>query len=356
MAPPDSSPDHSIDPLRAETASFECIVDIRFAASTTPRIEGSSCIPSGDLLASPSIYIPDLLTPTLVVCDIGLRSANATRALRNAGYANVVSLSGGMEAWFDADLPVYQPGHLTSGQYRRYDRQIKLPGVGVHGQSALGAASVAIVGVGGLGAPVLSCLAGSGVGHITIIDPGDVELSNLHRQTIYTTAGVGSPKVEQAAAFVAELNPEIEVSPVHLILDESNAQDLLRNHDVIVVCTDSFETAHTINSASVGLGIPMVFGSVYRTEGQLGVFDPRIGGCYACVFPVHAIPGNLDCSIVGVLGAVTGVVGSMQAAEVVKLLTGTGEPTVGILHLYDAADQTLTRLVVRRNPDCEVCS
>lgn len=350
------SDDMGIAPHAANTSGFERVLDIRFAAATTPTIEGARSVSSAALLEDPSHFIPTMTTPTLIVCDIGLRSRTAALALQTAGYSSIRSLSGGMEAWFDEKLPVHTPGLLTAEQYRRYDRQIKLPGVGVEGQHRLGSSSVAIVGVGGLGAPVLSYLAGSGVGRITVIDSGVVELSNLHRQTIYTTQGVGAEKAEQAAAFATQLNPEVEMHHRHLTLSSSNAAEALSGHDVLVVCTDSFETAHVVNEASVELGIPMVFGSVYRTEGQLAVFHPGVGGCYACLFPYNAGVQPLDCSIVGVLGPATGVIGAMQAGEVIRILTHSEPPSVGLLSLYNADGQSIENVSIRKNVNCAVCA
>lgn len=202
---------------------------------------------------------------------------------------------------------------------------------------------------------MLSYLTGAGVGAITIIDSDTVEVSNLHRQPIYSMDDVGKPKAVAAAAYTAALNPTIEVVAVTQRIDGTNATDNLAEHDVVVTCTDSFETAHAINEAAVELGIPMVFGSVYRTEGQFSVFDATEGPCYACVFPPGQETQGLDCSIVGVLGPVTGVVGSFQAIETLKIVAGLDGLIAGFLKIYDSQSGSIESLSVKKNPICTIC-
>jgi adenylyltransferase/sulfurtransferase len=307
------------------------------------------------LLTDPSLLIGPDAGAVLIVCDIGLRSAVVTTQLRSSGFLSVTSLEGGISAWMAEGLETEAPQGLSREEYQRYDRQLKLPGFGIAGQQALRNARVAIVGVGGLGAPVLGYLAAAGIGHLTIIDADRVEVSNLHRQPIYATDDVGKPKAEAAASYARALNPMIEVSSLASSLDASNALDLLREHDLVVTCTDSFETTQAINAAAVALGIPMVFGSVYRTEGQLAVFDSRTGPCYTCAFPMGSGVTGLDCSIVGVLGPVTGVIGSMQAAEVMKILIGKSNVESTSLVMYDALSQTVETVNLRKRATCAVC-
>jgi len=345
----------SISPFEVRGAAFTLILDIRSLAASTPSIRDAVPVTADELASDPEQFIPSTATRTLIVCDIGVRSAVVTDLLRAVGYGHAVSLDGGMEGWLDAGLPVEAPAGLTPEQYRRYDRQIKVPDFGVTGQQALNRAGVAVVGAGGLGAPVLAYLAGVGVGRITVIDSDNVEVSNLHRQPIYTAGDVGSRKAGTAASFISALNPTVKVDGLALRLDGANAEEVLAGHDIVVTCTDSFETAHAINAAAVDLGIPMVFGSVYRTEGQLSVFDATAGPCYACVFPSDREGSAQNCSIVGVLGPVTGVIGSMQAAEVVKLVTGIGVPSIGKLGLYDASTQTMDTVTIHKNRACTVC-
>jgi molybdopterin/thiamine biosynthesis adenylyltransferase/rhodanese-related sulfurtransferase len=350
-----SSKAASIGPNDAHRTEFDAVFDIRPHASSTPTIGGAQLVPGDRLTASPTDFIASKTDSVLIVCDIGLRSAVVTELLLSAGYEFAVSLDGGLERWTSASLPTEAPQGLSRDEFLRYDRQLKLPSIGVAGQRALAESRVAIVGAGGLGAPVISYLCGAGIGHLTIIDSDRVEVSNLHRQPIYTMRDVGRHKSETAAAYAVALNPTIEVSPVTARIDGSNAVELLGDHDVVVTCTDSFDTAHAINRAAVDMGIPMVFGSVYRTEGQFSVFDASTGPCYACVFPSDRGGFAMDCSIVGVLGTVTGIVGSIQATETIKLITDAESSIVGSLGLYDAQTQTIDSLVVRKNPSCAVC-
>jgi len=344
-----------IQATEASGTDFDLVIDIRPHASSTPTVSGAVAIPADRLLSNPSQFIGSDDDPVLIVCDIGLRSAIVTDQLRSVGYLRAVSLDGGIESWTAAGLATRSPEGLSRDNYARYDRQLKLPEVGISGQQALAGARVAIVGVGGLGAPVLGYLAAAGVGHLTIIDSDVVELSNLHRQPIYTTNDVGKAKAQVAAFYAAALNPTIEIATSTTRIDFTNAQDALRGNDVIVTCTDSLETTHAINRASVRLGIPMVFGSVYRTEGHLAVFDARLGPCYACVFPNESGEPGQDCSIVGVLGPVTGVIGSMQAVEAIKVIIGSEDVDNACLVLYDARSQSIDKLRLKKVVSCTTC-
>ena len=344
-----------IQAIEASGTDFDLVIDVRPHAKSTPTVSGAVAIAADRLLSDPSQFIGSDDDSVLVVCDIGLRSAIVTDRLRSAGYLRAVSLDGGIESWIAAGLSTRSPEGLSRDDYARYDRQLKLPEVGIPGQQALAGARVAIVGVGGLGAPVLGYLAAAGVGHLTIIDSDAVELSNLHRQPIYTTNDVGRAKAEVAASYAAALNPTIDIVSSTIRIDRTNVRNALVGNDVVVTCTDSLETTHAINRASVGMGIPMVFGSVYRTEGHLAVFDARSGPCYACVFPNELGEPGQDCSIVGVLGPVTGVIGSMQAVETIKVIIGSGDVDTACLVLYDARSQSIDKLRIEKVASCATC-
>lgn len=345
----------AITATEAYAASFPLILDIRFHAASTPTLPHATIVAPDDLIADPARFIGSMNDQVLIICDIGLRSGIVTEQLRALGYDSTISLDGGIQAWGAAGLPTVAPEGLTADAFSRYDRQLKLPGIGLSGQQALKAAHVAVVGAGGLGAPVLAYLAGAGVGHLTIIDSDDVEVSNLHRQPIFRTDEVGTGKAAAAAAFVSAMNPDVAVEAHPVRLGGKNAVNLLADHDIVVTCTDSSEATRAINSAAVSLRIPMVYGSVYRLEGQITVLDAREGPCYDCVFPDDVEGVALDCSIVGVLGPVTGVVGSMQATEAIKLITGVGASSIGHLYLYDAQAQSLDSLRIRKDAACGVC-
>jgi molybdopterin/thiamine biosynthesis adenylyltransferase/rhodanese-related sulfurtransferase len=238
----------------------------------------------------------------------------------------------------------------------RYIRQMGMPEVGREGQLRLREAKVLIVGAGGLGSPAALYLAGAGVGLLGIVDPEKVELSNLHRQILYDSTELGRRKVDSAREALADLNPYVEVRTHPVALTSGNAMEILRDYDVIVDGSDNFPTRYLVNDACVLLGKPSVYGSVLRFDGQVAVFDARRGPCYRCLFPEPPEPGEVpSCAEAGVLGALPGIVGAMQAAEVVKLILGTGEPLIGRLLLVDALGARFREVRVHKNPACAVC-
>jgi len=345
-----------IDPDDVDLDVYDVVVDVRPHAETAAGIPGSIAVRFEEILSSPTDTIPTTTSAILVVCDVGMRSDVVMLQLRATGYAAVSSLSGGIDAWRRRGLPVVGAGGLSNDQLDRYDRHLKLASIGTSGQRSLLEATVAVVGAGGLGSPVLAYLAGAGVGTITIIDDDVVDGSNLQRQPIHTINGIGMAKVDSARAFIESLNPDVTVVSHRRRIDATNAAELLTGASVVVDATDNFDARYAINDAAVGLGVPVVFASVYRMEGQVSVFDATTGPCYRCVFPNP--PGDdvpLDCLTIGVLGAVTGILGSLQAMETIKLIVGSGETLTGKLMLYDGTSQTFTTLPVARDPDCSVC-
>jgi adenylyltransferase/sulfurtransferase len=245
----------------------------------------------------------------------------------------------------------------TSGEEAvRYHRQMILPQVGTEGQARLSAAKVGIIGAGGLGSPGALYLAAAGVGHITIVDPDEVNLSNLHRQILHSTSSIGSAKVESAKNTLRDLNPNVTVQAVAQRLNASNALDILRGHDVVVDGSDNFPTRYVVNDACVLLDIPLVYGAIFRFEGQASVFVEGDGPCYRCLFrdppPADLVP---NCAEAGVLGTLPGIVGSIQATETLKLLLGTGATLSGRLLLLDALEMEFRALTISRDPDCPAC-
>lgn len=245
----------------------------------------------------------------------------------------------------------------TSGEEAvRYHRQMILPQVGAEGQARLSAARVAIIGAGGLGSPGALYLAAAGVGHLTIVDSDEVDLSNLHRQILHSTSSIGSAKVESAENTLRDLNPNVTVQTVAQRLNASNALEVLRGHDVVVDGSDNFPTRYVVNDACVLLGIPLVYGAIFRFEGQASVFVEGDGPCYRCLFrdppPADLVP---NCAEAGVLGSLPGIVGSIQATETLKLLLGTGVTLSGRLLLLDALDMEFRKLTISRDPDCPAC-
>jgi sulfur-carrier protein adenylyltransferase/sulfurtransferase len=247
-------------------------------------------------------------------------------------------------------------GTFSRDEVERYARHIALPDVGWAGQQRLRAAKVAIVGAGGLGSPVGLYLAAAGVGTLGLIDFDDVDRSNLQRQVLYGTSDVGRPKVEAAAARLADLNPHVELRTHAHRLTPDNALQLLAEYDVVVDGTDNFPTRYLVNDACVLLARPYVYGSILRFEGQVSVFDARVGPCYRCLFREPPPPGLVpSCAEGGVLGVLPGIIGSLQALEAIKIILGTGEPLIGRLVLFDALTFRWRELRLRKNAECPVC-
>jgi len=244
---------------------------------------------------------------------------------------------------------------LDPEQLDRYSRHIIMDEIGPAGQAALLDAAVLVVGAGGLGSPVLQYLAAAGVGHLGIADDDAIERSNLQRQVLHADADVGRPKVESAREFVTGLNPDVDVTTHELRVSADTVTDLVADYDVVVDASDNFPTRFLLNDACVLADTPLSHGAVYRFEGQVSTFT---GGepCYRCLFPEAPPEGAVpDCATTGVLGALPGTVGAMQATEVVKLLTGLGETLDGRLLAYDAADLSTEEVTIRPAPSCPVC-
>ncbi len=245
---------------------------------------------------------------------------------------------------------------LDPEQLERYKRHLFLDGVGAEGQERLLASSVALIGAGGLGSPAALYLAAAGVGRIGLVDFDRVDASNLQRQVLYTTADVGQPKVEVAAARLSALNPDVDVRTHPAKLEAANARALLADYDVVLDGTDTFPSRYLANDLCVWLQKPLVYGSVMRFEGQVSVVVARSGPCYRCLFPEPPPPELApNCAEAGVLGVLPGVIGLLQATEVLKLLIGVGEPLIGRLLVYDALAMEFRRFKIPRDPACAVC-
>lgn len=245
---------------------------------------------------------------------------------------------------------------LSDQELLRYSRQILLPQIDVDGQLRLKQSRALIVGLGGLGSPVALYLAAAGVGELHLADFDSVDLTNLQRQVLHDTPGVGQSKVDSALARLAALNPEVALHPLRGALDADSLAAAVAAVDLVLDCSDNFATREAVNAACVTAGKPLVSGAAIRLEGQLSVFDPRSEGspCYHCLYG-HGSEAELTCSEAGVVGPLVGLVGSLQALEALKLLAGFGEPLVGRLLLVDALTSRFRELRVRRDPQCPVC-
>jgi molybdopterin/thiamine biosynthesis adenylyltransferase/rhodanese-related sulfurtransferase len=245
---------------------------------------------------------------------------------------------------------------LTKKEIERYSRHLIMPEVGMDGQLKLKQAKVLCIGTGGLGAPLGLYLAAAGVGRIGLVDFDKVDDSNLQRQILFSTKDVGRPKIEAAADRLRGLNPEIQIDTFDTMLSSENALEILKDYDIVVDGTDNFPTRYLVNDACVLLKKPNVYGSIFRFEGQATIFGYREGPCYRCLYPEPPPPGLVpSCAEGGVLGVLPGIVGSIQAAETLKLIIGKGESLVGRLLLFDALAMRFRELKLRKNPDCPIC-
>ena len=245
---------------------------------------------------------------------------------------------------------------LSHEELIRYSRHLVLPAIGLEGQQRLKAARVLVVGAGGLGSPAALYLAAAGVGTLGLVDWDVVDRSNLQRQILHGTDMVGRPKLDSARARIADLNPHVQLETIAARLTSANALDILRDWDVVLDGSDNFPTRYLVNDACVLLGRPNVYGAVLRFEGQVSVFDARQGPCYRCLFREPPPPALVpSCAEGGVLGALPGIIGSLQALEAIKLVTGAGASLVGRLLLFDGLKLQFREIALTKDPDCAVC-
>jgi len=246
--------------------------------------------------------------------------------------------------------------NLNQEQIKRYTRHILLPEIGVEGQKKLLTAKVLVVGAGGLGCPISLYLAAAGVGTIGLVDFDTIDASNLQRQILFTTEDVGKPKVEVAAKRLKALNPDVTVNTYAVALKSDNIMDILKNYDMIIDGTDNFQTRYLTNDAAALQGKPNIYGSIFRFDGQLTVFKTPEGPCYRCLYPEPPPPGEVpSCAEGGVMGAMVGTIGAMQATEAIKLITGVGTPAIGKLVIYNSLDMQFRNLKLRKDPNCPLC-
>jgi sulfur-carrier protein adenylyltransferase/sulfurtransferase len=339
-------------------AAGATIIDVREQVEwDAGHIPGAVFIPLGQLGEEIGAAVPDKGTEIILQCRSGARSGRGTVLLQQLGYTNVVNLAGGILEWQANSLPVEAPATLTPAQQARYSRHLLIPEVGTKGQAKLLDSKVLIVGAGGLGSPSALYLAAAGVGTLGIVDFDVVEASNLQRQVIHSTERLGRKKVDSARQTIEALNPDVKVVAYDEMLLADNVERLIAGYDVILDGTDTFETRYLLNDAAVAAGIPVVHASVFRFEGQLTTFVPYVGPCYRCLYPTPPPPELAPgCSVAGVLGVVPGIMGLLQANEVLKVVLGIGEPLVGRLLLFDALDGAFSEVRLQRDPACPTCS
>lgn len=346
----------SVEELKAKRP--EVLIDVREVDEYNEGyIPGALWIPRGRLELRVEDAVPNRDADVVLYCAGGTRSALAAKSLRELGYSQVRSLQGGFGAWKKAGLTIDKPFIFTQEQKSRYARHLMLPEVGEKGQAKLLQSRVLLLGAGGLGAPAALYLAAAGVGTLGIVDDDVVDASNLQRQVIHNTTRVGMPKVDSAAKTISDLNPDVKVERHQARLTSANVLEIIKDYDLIVDGTDNFQTRYLLNDASLILRKPVVNASIFQFEGQLTVFMPFEGPCYRCLYPEPPPPGMApSCNEAGVLGVLPGVIGVLQATEVIKLLLGIGKPLIGRLLQYDALNVKFREFKLPRDPKCVTCS
>jgi adenylyltransferase/sulfurtransferase len=353
-------PEVTVDEVknRVEREETWALLDVREREEYREgHLDGALSLPRGFLEMRVEEAVPDKSAPIIAYCAGGVRSLIAARTLKEMGYENVVSMSGGYTAWKNAGYKWVADRQFTPEQITRYARHFTLPEVGEKGQAKLLDGKVLCIGAGGLGSPVAFYLAAAGVGTIGIIDHDVVDMSNLQRQILHTNDRVGMPKVESAQKTLNALNPDVKIVPFNERLSSENVMRIIKDFDIIVNGCDNFPTRYLINDACVMAKKPLVDGSIFQFEGQATVFYPGRGPCYRCLFPEPPPPGAApSCAEAGVLGVLPGLVGCMQALEAMKLILGAGKPLIGRMMHFDTLSSEVRVLKLRRDPNCLICS
>jgi len=333
------------------------LIDVRGAGSVLGHIKGAQFIPLEDLKEHTEKLPAEKDSTLLVYCASGIISPGAVRTLREKGYKSSFSLQGGFNAWQALGYEVATDGDFTPTQLQRYSRNILLPEVGIEGQKRLINARVLIAGAGGLGCPAALYLAAAGVGTMGIADFDMVELSNLNRQVLHTTADVGRMKTESAHDAVKRINPDVTVITYEERLTARTILDVIKDYDVVMDATDNIKTKLLLNDACYFGGKPYVFGGAVHFVGQASVFHPAGGGpCIRCLFPNRPEQDTApNCSEAGVIGVVPGLIGLVQATEVLKLILKTGEPMIGKFFYFSALDASFNTMMFDKNPNCPLC-
>jgi sulfur-carrier protein adenylyltransferase/sulfurtransferase len=320
------------------------------------HLDGALSLPRGFLEIKVESTLPDKNAPIIAYCAGGVRSLLAAKVMKEMGYQNVISMSGGYSAWKTAGYKWVQDRQFTQEQATRYSRHFLLPEVGEEGQAKLLDAKVLLVGAGGLGSPAAYYLGAAGVGTLGIVDNDVVDLSNLQRQILHTNDRVGKPKTESAKQTIQALNPDVRVVPYQEKLTSQNIMRIIEDYDIIVDGCDNFPTRYLVNDACFLAKKPNVHGSIFQFEGQATVFYPGKGPCYRCLYPEPPPPDMApSCQEAGVLGVLPGLIGVIQALETIKLIIGKGDPLVGKLLCFNTLSMDINTLMLKRDPACPLC-
>ena len=320
------------------------------------HLEGALSLPRGFLEIKVEAAVPDKSAPIIAYCAGGVRSLLAAKAMKDMGYQNVISMSGGYAAWKTSGYNWVQDRQFTQEQATRYSRHFLLPEVGEEGQAKLLDAKVLLVGAGGLGSPAIYYLAAAGVGTLGIVDNDVVDLSNLQRQILHANDRVGMPKTESAKKTINGLNPDVRVVGYQEKLTSQNIMRIIKDYDIVVDGCDNFPTRYLVNDACFMAKKPNVHGSIFQFEGQATVFYPGKGPCYRCLYPEPPPPDMApSCQEAGVLGVLPGLIGVIQALETIKLIIGKGDPLVGRLLCFNTLGMEITNLKLKADPACPLC-
>lgn len=334
------------------------VIDVRERSEwDAGHVIGAMLVPLADIEQRIRDEVPDTSTALLLHCAVGARSSRAATQLVQLGYTNVVSMKAPIKEWKEKGGDWEEPiPLLNEAEQRRYARQLLIPEVGHEGQRRLLDASVLLIGAGALGSPIALYLAAAGVGTIGLVDDDVVDESNLQRQVLHGEDRLGMLKVDSAELTLRALNARTRVVKHVERVDADNVERLIAGYDVVVDGTDNFETRYVLNDAAVKLRKPVVHGSIYRWDGQVTTFVPFEGPCYRCMYPTQPPPELAPaCSVAGVLGVLPGIVGMLQANEVLKLVLGVGDTLAGRLLMVDAMGTTFDEVVLWRDPACRAC-
>ncbi|HVJ20337.1 MAG TPA: molybdopterin-synthase adenylyltransferase MoeB [Polyangiaceae bacterium] len=320
-------------------------------------IPGAVHVPRSSLESQSEQKLTDKNAEIILYCAGGTRSAFAAKTLKDLGYTNVSSANPGFVRWKDLKYPTEEPPAFTAAQLDRYSRHLLLPEVGEKGQAKLLKSKILFLGAGGLGAPSALYAAAAGVGTIGLVDADTVDASNLQRQIIHATSRLGMAKVDSAEKALTDLNPDVKVVKFQERLLSSNVDRIFgQGWDCVIDGCDNFPTRYLVNDASLKHNLPIIHGSIFRFDGQVTTFMPRVGPCYRCLYP-EPPPAELapSCSEAGVLGILPGIIGVIQATEAIKLILGQGDLLVGRLLTYDSMKMTFRTLKLRRDKTCPAC-
>ncbi len=346
-----------VTPQRMRAEPGRVVIDVRERDEFEEgHVPGAVHLSKGFIETRIEDLVPDRETPITLYCAGGVRSLLAARAIRELGYTDVESLGGGFGAWKQAGYDFVVPKALTAQQKQRYSRHLLIPEIGEEGQRKLLDARVLIIGAGGLGSPTALYLAAAGVGTIGFVDFDTVDISNLQRQILHTEDRIGMRKTESARIALQALNSDVRVVEHNEMLSGENARELFAQYDVIVNGCDNFPTRYLANDVAIFTKKPLIDGGIFRFEGQLTTIVPFQSPCYRCRYPSPPPPEEApSCAEAGVLGVLPGIVGTLQAAEVIKLITGAGDLLTGRLLHIDALAMKFREFRIPRDPQCPVC-